>query len=93
MKVERFSVQACCGKTSVTLKLSSQISKDFIPLLVGNGYNEVKQFTASGMLYVENMNLIVSGVFGADNLQVKCKVKDCDKFINTFIELLTTFMG
>ncbi len=93
MKVEKFAVQSCCGKTAVTIKVGAQVSKDFIPLLVGNGYTEVKQFTASGMLYVENMNLIVSGVFGADNLQIKCKVRDCEPFTNEFIELLATYEG
>ena len=90
MKVERHTVTACCHKTGVTLKLSSQVSNSFIPLFVNNGFKEVKRFTASGMLYIESINLIATGVFGADNLQIKCKAKDCEPFINSFMKLLET---
>lgn len=91
MKIERFGVKTCCGgKPSLVLKLSSSVSKDFIPLFVGSGYTEAKRFTEGGMLYVESVNLIATGVFGSDNLQIKCKVKDCDKFISAFEELLAT---
>jgi hypothetical protein len=92
MKVERFAVQTCCGKTAISLKLSSPLSKDFLPYLVRNGYVEAKHFTKSGMLYVENINLIATGIFGSDNLQIKCKVNNCDNFLKDF-EVLLTNMG
>lgn len=89
MKIERFAVQACCGKTAISLKLSVPVSKDFIPLLVGKGYTEAVHFTKAGMLYIENANLIATGIFGSDSLQIKCKINNCAEFINAFEELLT----
>jgi len=90
MKVKRYDVAACCHKSGVTLKISSPISSNFIPLFVNSGFKEMKSFTASGILYVESINLIATGVFGADNLQIKCKVTACDPFISAFMTLLET---
>jgi hypothetical protein len=87
MKVERFLVKACCGSTSVTFKIGSPVSKDFLPLLVGNGFIESKHFTAAGLLYVENESLVVTGSFGQSILQIKCK-KTCEESINNFEQLL-----
>lgn len=88
MAVERFLVKACCGSTSVSFKIGSPLSKDFLPLLVGNGFTEAKHFTAAGLLYVENESLVVTGSFGQTLLQIKCK-KACEDSINSFEQLLT----
>lgn len=90
MKVDRYLTAACCKKTSVTLRLGNQVSKSIIDLFVNHGFTEIKQFTNSGMIYIESANLIATGVFGSDNLQIKCKVKDCEPFIDNFINLLSS---
>lgn len=88
MKVERFLSKACCGTTAVSLKVDCSISKDFLPLLVGNGFTEAKHFTAAGLLYVENESMVVTGSFGQRLLQIKCK-KACEESINSFEKLLS----
>lgn len=87
VSVERFLVKACCGSTSVNFKISSPISKDFLPLLVGNGFTEAKHFTTAGLLYVENESLVITGSFGQTLLQIKCK-KACEDSINSLEQLL-----
>ena len=91
MKVERFSTQTCtsCGQIALVFKLSSILSKDFLPLFVANGFSEVKHFTKSGILYIESLKLMVQGPFGSDKVTVKCKTNvDCEKYINDFETLL-----
>lgn len=88
MKTERLSVLTCCGGTAISLKLSSPLSKDFLPLLVSGGFIEAKHFTKSGMLYIENNAITVTGNFGQNLVHIRCKINDCASFINTFEELL-----
>lgn len=88
MKVEKFKIKACCGTFTVSLKIGAPLSKDFLPSFVGGGFTEAKHFTKAGILYIENEGIIVTGSFGSDFLQIKCRKGDCDKFINSFEELL-----
>ena len=89
MKIERFAVQACCGTTTIAMKLSTPISKDFLPSLVSAGFIEAKHFTKAGLLYIENEALIISGTFGANIIHVRCKTGECTNLINDFEQLLT----
>lgn len=89
MKVERFTIQACCGKTSIIFKTDQPISREHLNKLVSLGFREADHFTKAGILYADNLDLIVTGPFGSDRLQVKCKVTDCSQKINNFEELLT----
>lgn len=89
MKVERFSVQACCGNTSVAFKLDFSLSKDSLPYLVAAGFIEAKHFTASNMLYIENNSIILTGNFGTNIVHAKCKTKDCAEILNNIEQLLT----
>lgn len=90
MKTERFAFKSCCGTTSVAIKISSPLSKDFLPFLVDNGFTEAKHFTAAGILYIENTTMVVTGSFGSDTLQIKCKKGDkCEENVNNFEQLLT----
>jgi len=90
MKVEKFVVKACCGKTSTAFRINKTLSKDFLALLVTKGFTELKHFTAAGILFVENQTLQINGPFGTDILNIRCKVSDCNKFINDFETLLTS---
>ena len=81
MKTERFTVQACCGKTSVILKTDTPLTIEHLRELVDLGFTESKHFTQAGLLYADNLDLIVSGPLGSDRLQIKCKKADCEKKI------------
>jgi hypothetical protein len=88
MKVERFTVQACCGRKSLIFKTNRSITKSDIEGLVGLGFVESPNFTKAGILYVDNPDLIVTGPIGSDRLQVKCKMLDCSEKVNDFEVLL-----
>lgn len=88
MKVERFTVQACCGKTSLIFKLDQPLTKEHLSSLTKLGFNEAEHFTKAGIMYVDNSDLIVTGPFGSDRLTVKCKIADCTQKINDFEVLL-----
>jgi hypothetical protein len=88
MKVERFTVKSCCGAKSIIFKTDSPIDKKLLETLVSLGFKELAHFTAVGILYADNLDFIVTGPFGSNRLQVKCKKKDCDQKLNDFERLL-----
>ena len=88
MKVTRFAVQACCGRTSIIFKTDRPISRDDLTALVRLGFLEAAHFTKAGILYVDNLDLTVTGPFGSDRLQVKCKHADRTQKMNDFEVLL-----
>lgn len=88
MHIERFTVQACCGKTSLIFKTDRPIFASDIQALVKLGFTEAINFTKAGILYVDNSDLIITGPIGSDRLQVKCKIADCDQKLNDFEVLL-----
>lgn len=88
MIVTKFTIQACCGKSSIVFKTDRPIMLADIEKFVQLGFSETKHFTKAGILYVDNMDLIITAPLGSDRLQVKCKVSDCQKKVNDFEVLL-----
>lgn len=88
MKVEKIVVQACCGKKQIVFKLDRPVTQALLDVLKSNGFTDLPHFTQAGMLYADNPDLIVSGPFGADRINVKCKKTDCDQILNNFEALL-----
>lgn len=88
MKIERFTMQSCCGGKSTTFKIGQPITKSLLSKLVDLGYKESAHFTKAGILYADNKDFIVTGPFGSDKLQVKCRKADCDQKLNDFESLL-----
>jgi len=88
MQVERYTISACCGRTSLIFKTNRPIMLTDIQALVNLGFKEALHFTKAGILYVDNNELIVTGPIGSDRLQVKCKISDCTQKVNDFEVLL-----
>lgn len=88
MKVERFTVQACCGKSSVIFKTDTPLSKAHLDGLVLHGFTEHAHFTQAGIIYVDNLDFILTGPIGSNRLQVKCKLADCSQKLNDLEVLL-----
>ncbi len=76
MKIERFSTQGCCGKTSIFFKTDQPITKYHLDKFVALGFNESKNFTAAGILYVDNLDFIITIPFGANKIQIRARGKD-----------------
>ena len=88
MKAEKFLIQGCCNKKQTVFKLDRPLDKSILEVLKSNGFTEAVHFTQAGMLYADNPDLIVSGPFGGDRINVKCKKPDCDQILNNFEALL-----
>lgn len=90
MKVERFNIQSCCGKTAIIFKTDRPLNKNHLAFLVSQGFREFPNFTQAGMLYVDNSDFILTGPFGSDRLTVKCKRNDveCNPKLNNLEVLL-----
>lgn len=92
MKVERFTVQACCGRTSIIFKTDTPLSQSHLDELVRVGFIEHTHFTKAGIIYVDNLDFIVTGPIGSDRLQVKCKIADCSQKLND-LEVILQQLG
>jgi hypothetical protein len=90
MKVERHNIKACCGTMAVILKTDAPLSKEHILSLIKLGFVESAHFTQAGILYMDNLDFILTGPLGSDRLTVKCKHKesDCTKKFNDLEVLL-----
>lgn len=88
MQVERILVQACCGRTASVFKINRPITTELITTLVAQGFREAPNFTKAGILYVDNLDFILTGALGQDKLHVKCKHSDCDGKLNELEGLL-----
>jgi len=86
MKFEKTSLKSCCGSKfeSIAYKLKGTLNKDYLALFIAAGFNEVNHFTKISIFYVENENLIATGAFGSDHIQLKCKKTDCKENIFSF---------
>jgi len=90
MKVERFSIQACCGKTNLVFKTDCPLTKSHIDALVNMGWKTADHFIKVGILYVYNSDFIMTGPIGSDRLTVKCRHKaaECTEKLNNLEVLL-----
>ncbi len=88
MKIEKYTIQACCGRTSVIFKTDQPLSANHILELIKIGYVEHKHFTQAGILYVDNSDFILTGPIGSDRLQVKCKILNCETKLNELEKVL-----
>ena len=89
MKIEKIVVNACCGRKNIVFKLGQPIDLSLLDKFKSAGFTEQPHFTKAGMIYAENLDLVVSGPIGADRLNVRCKKTDCEEIVNNFEELLT----
>ena len=90
MKVEKFVIQACCGRTQISFKIDRPIDEFLLQVLKSNGFTIADNFVKAGLLYADNLDLIVSGPFGSDKLNAGCKKSkaDCERILNDFEALL-----
>jgi hypothetical protein len=89
MKLTKFTVQSCCGKSAVIYKTDRPLESRHIAALVNIGFNESIHFTRAGILYVDNSDFIVTGPIGSDRLTIKCKQQaECTQKVNNLEGLL-----
>jgi hypothetical protein len=88
MKVERFTIQSCCGKTALIFKTDQPLTKVHLNALTKLGFIEATHFTQAGILYVDNMDFTITGPIGSDRLTVKCKHMECTQKLNDLEGLL-----
>lgn len=92
MKIEKFHIQACCGRTAIIFKTDQPLTKDHVSKFIALGYRESAHFTQAGILYVDNPDFILTGPLGSDRLTVKCKHAECTQKMND-LEVLLQQMG
>jgi hypothetical protein len=90
MKVERLTVPSCsaCSTPSIIFKVDRPLSAEVLTFLVNKGFVEDAKFTKVGLLYVDNLDFILTGALGQNKITAKCKAKDCTLKLNELEELL-----
>jgi hypothetical protein len=84
MKLEKFTVQKCCGGTAVIYKIGRTIDKELLSEFVKLGFVALDHFTAAGIMYIENHDFILTGPIGSNRLQIKCRRANCEPKLNEF---------
>lgn len=88
MDIEKINFKSCCGGTSTIFKIDGSISINLLQCLKQAGYIESSNFTKSGILYVDSLELTVTGAMGSNLLQIKCKKTAACEHAITNLELL-----
>lgn len=88
IQIDKREIKACCGKTQVSWKLSVPLKKDYLPFLQKAGFTVVKTYLDAGMMYIEDKALIARGVFGLNEIIIKCKSKQCPESSNVLEQTL-----
>lgn len=88
MKVEKLLFKSCCGGISTVLKINKSISLKLLEYFKINNFKENPSFTKSGILYIENEDVILTGAIGSNQIQIKCRNKNCE----TVIATVTTYL-
>lgn len=91
MKIKLFEVKSCCGKSSTLMKLDRSISNEMLEKLTQLGYKQSPIFLKSGILYVDGEDLTLTGSFGSNNLQARCKKENCKEILSNFEEQFKDF--
>lgn len=79
IKIEKKEIKACCGKKQTIWKLNAPIDQYLLPTLQQAGFSYLRSYLDAGMLYIEDSNLIARGVFGQNELSIKCKNSLCSQ--------------
>lgn len=88
MDLKKFTVNACCGKTTTIYQTSKKLSKSMITDLVAKGFKENERFSKNNVLYLESDVFFLTGPVGSNRLQVKCKKGDCSAYQKDLEETL-----
>lgn len=91
MNVNRIPVKSCCGKTSIVFEIDQPITKELIGLL-GNSYKELQHFTRSGLMHLENSDIIMTGTIGQNRITIQSRKKgDVSVAINNLEDTLKAY--
>jgi hypothetical protein len=91
MKVERYKIQACCGRTSIIFKTDRPIIQKDVESLEKLGFKTAPIFLKAGILYMNDLVYIISAPLGSDRLSVKLKKEqDQAQKLNDIEDLLKT---
>lgn len=78
MKFEKLTTHACCGSINIIYVLEKPTDHLLIDQLASNSFTELKHFTQSGMLYLENDKCIITSPLGQNKITIKFKTKEVD---------------
>lgn len=86
MNFTKFAISSCCGKTSIIYKIDEPITTKHLDSFIKLGFNEHKNFTAAGIMYVTSKDFIITSPIGSNRVQLKMIGNDIK--INDFEALL-----
>lgn len=89
MKYSKFEIKSCCGKLSHMYKFDITTDKSFMQKFIDKGFIESPFLTKSGVLYIENDELILTGTLGGNTLQAKCKRIKCDDIFDSLEKIIS----
>ncbi len=79
IQISKREILSCCGKKQLIWRLNIALDKDQLPIFQQAGFSFVPAYIDAGMIYIEDKGLTATGVFGLNELTIKCKNKKCEE--------------
>ena len=77
MEIKEYKTRGCCGKQSIFYKIDQTVNQDLANKFIDLGLKQADHLAKAGIMYCHNNEYIISGMFGSNKLQLKCKISDC----------------
>jgi len=88
MEIKQYKAKGCCGSSSLFFKISEPISQIIVDKFIDLGMIQEEHYSKAGIMYVHNSSFIITGPFGSNKVQFKCKQSPCAEHQQTLIRLL-----
>lgn len=88
MAVKRQQVKSCCGSSSFIFETEKPIKKSQIAVFTQAGYFVPQNFLDAGIFYVQLGNMIATGSFGSNRINVRCNGPKCAEHFDSLSKIL-----
>lgn len=79
IQIDKREILSCCGKKQLIWKISVPLKKEHLDFFQQAGFSFVRTYLDAGMMYIENKGLIATGIFGLNEIKIKCKNSQCNE--------------
>jgi hypothetical protein len=97
IEIKRQTVNNGCSKCSkqeiILILVNNFLKLEYLQAFIDIGYRDNKNYTNSGIFYIEDNDLIAMGPIGSNRLQIKCKNSNCINGLDKFEMFLKDFDG
>lgn len=77
-----------CIKEEIYLEFDFSLKIEYLQIFIKENYKTKQSYINSGILYIEDTNLIAMAPIGTNRLKIKCKNKKCLEDLDRLEQIL-----